>query len=40
MKMVNSYFAKFDDSHCKQGIEAIECRWEEYIDLNRDYVEK
>jgi histone-lysine N-methyltransferase SETMAR len=36
---VDGYFAELDYSHYKQGIEAIEHRWEVYR-AKRDYVEK
>ncbi|EFN89348.1 hypothetical protein EAI_07837, partial [Harpegnathos saltator] len=37
---LDGYFEELDDSHYKQGIEAIEHRWEKCIELKRDYVEK
>jgi len=37
---VNGYFEELDNSHYKQGIEAIEHRWEKCIELKGDYVEK
>ena len=37
---VNGRFEELDGSHYKQGIETIEDRWEECIDLKGDYVEK
>ena len=37
---VNGYFDELDGSHYKQGIEAIEHRWEKCIELKGDYVEK
>jgi hypothetical protein len=37
---VDGYFAELDYSHYKQGIEAIEHRWEKCIELKGDYVEK
>ena len=36
----NSYFGELNDSHYKQGIEAIEHRWEKCIELKEGYVEK
>ena len=36
----NGYFEVFDDSSYKQGIEAIEQRWEKCIELQEDYLEK
>lgn len=38
--VVDGYFEELDDSHYKQGIEAIEHRWEKCIELKGDYVEK
>jgi histone-lysine N-methyltransferase SETMAR len=37
---VDGYFAELDYSHYKQGIEGIEHRWENCIELKGDYVEK
>jgi histone-lysine N-methyltransferase SETMAR len=37
---VDGYFEELDYSHYKQGIEAIEHRWEKCIKLKGDYVEK
>jgi hypothetical protein len=37
---VDGYFAELDYCHYKQGIEAIEHRWEKCIKLKGDYVEK
>jgi hypothetical protein len=37
---VDGYFAELDYSHYRQGIEAIEHRWEKCIELKGDYVEK
>jgi len=37
---VDGYFEELDGSHYKQGIEAIEHRWEKCIELQGDYVEK
>ena len=37
---VNGYFEELEVSHYKQGIEAIEHRWEKCIELNGSYVEK
>jgi hypothetical protein len=37
---IYGYFAELDYSQYKQGIEAIEHRWEMCIELKEDYVEK
>ena len=37
---VNGYFEELEVSHYKQGIEAIEHRWEKCIELNGSHVEK
>jgi len=37
---VDDYFEELDSFHYKQGIEAIEHRWEKCIELQGDYVEK
>jgi len=37
---VDGYFEALDGSHYKQGIEAIEYRWEKCVELKGDYVEK
>ena len=37
---VDGYFEALDGSHYKQGIEAIEHRWEKCVELKGDYVEK
>lgn len=37
---VEGYFEEIDGSHYKQGIEAIEHRWQKCIELQGDYVEK
>lgn len=37
---VDAYFKAFEDSHYKQGIAGIEHRWEKFIELNEEYVEK
>ncbi|KZC13398.1 Histone-lysine N-methyltransferase SETMAR [Dufourea novaeangliae] len=37
---VDGYFEELDGSRYKQGIEAIEHRWEKCIELKGDYVEK
>ena len=40
MSAVNGYFEEQDSSYYKKGIELIEHRWENFIELKGDYVEK